>query len=549
MKKTLLTLIAALSFAGAAAQTAAERAAGTYTGELYVSLGVPVSNETPCTTGERVQLTAASEAVDLALYNFKFNGAPMGDIVLPAIGLTKNGTHADFAENDAIDLSLAGGAIQATASVDPAASYVKGDSLIAAINVVWINGDTQLPIYVLFKGQKPGLYNGSFNQDWVRNYPWDSKNGFIVNDKMKDYVTPEGWCVANVAGMGGSGATQIAAKEVVDEATGDFAVTLTNTPNPLMTTQIVPGYISLGTTWATASVINLAKSADGGAFGGKPFTLQPDALTFKYKRAHGEANAEEPASVVAYLWKGSTTQVKVPGETAFVTPTSCTMVDRDRNILGKETATGGEVTKSEDFALVASLEQTINGDAAEWETFKADFNYPAGVEVAPEKINVIISANDYFGDRELTGAENSLTVDDVQLLFYHQLSAVSLAGMPVPAFAPEVTTYEFPGVTFDLDTMLDKIEYTTIGRGATVEVIPSTEDATITLRVKAQNIEADPAAFTDYVFQFAAVTGIDAVHTAPAAAAPAYTLSGARVNGKGNLPAGVYVIGGKKVIK
>ena len=90
--------------------------------------------------------------------------------------------------------------------------------------------------------------------------------------------------------MSGLGATVVGAPAFMneDENNPDIAVTLTNTANPMMKTQIVPGYMTLGTSWATASLADLKNSADGGAFGGllsrvnpMPFSLTICVLTVK----------------------------------------------------------------------------------------------------------------------------------------------------------------------------------------------------------------------------------------------------------------------------
>ena len=402
------------------------------------------------------------------------------------------------------------------------------------------------------------LANGDFNGNWVEARPWDSKFGYAGLDNVPDemwgsgmivprenFVTPEGWCVSDVIGIQGLGATVVGKKAVV--ADGDNAVTLTNTPNPFMSSQIVPAYITLGTSWACANGMNLMMGqegyADGGAFGGVAFNALPDAISIRYKRAHGEANATERASVIAYAWKGTYTQANVPGNTytANTDSVSVTMYNRDRNILGIDTHVGGVVTKSDDAQLVAKAEGYIEGDAEDWTDFTVDFDYsnvPAGT--LPDSLNVIISAADYFADRSLVGDGNSLTVDDVKLVYYHGIATIN-----------------GKAVTFSADNKLAvreeyDAENTVIGlKGRGAKSTQSYDEATktLTVRVEAADIAENADNYSEYTITFGdpngVTTGISSV-VAPSSADVIYDLSGRRVS---NAEKGVYIVNGKKVIK
>ena len=180
------------------------------------------------------------------------------------------------------------------------------------------------------------LENTTFDGTWVECHPWEAGK-FVSNAQG---TQPSGWCVANVNGMSGMGATIVAAEEVGRNNKNGKSVVLTNTPNPFRDTEIVPGYMTLGTTWATAkaSMLGGVSNADGGVFGGIPFAYHPDALRLYYKRAHKVSgtkvsNETEKASVIAYSWKGTWTQKDVPSNTSMGTPAKVDMTDRDRNVL------------------------------------------------------------------------------------------------------------------------------------------------------------------------------------------------------------------------
>lgn len=573
MKKLLLLSFAALAaWMPAAAQS---QLAGNYSGELYVTDASEIYNDDTKAADDQLLTVAANATagkVDLTLPNFTYAGLPLGDIFLSAIGLQADGTLVRFAQEAPQRLSLMGGAIVADTEIDGNRSYIKGDSLVAYISVTWLvdlNDPAQnVPIKVLFRGAKQSgsgsgdsetgsmadyhLANGTFDGEWVENKPWDSQNGYLVLEG-KGFTQPEGWVVSNVSGINGLGATKVASAGTV--ADGNRSVVLTNTPNPFMASQIVPAYISLGTTWATANASAIIKvtDADGGVFGGVAFKGRPDAIALKYKRSHGTANAGERASVIAYTWRGTFTQENVPGNTSLSKPVTTTMVDRDRNILGLATATGGNVSKSDDAALIAKAEAYIEGDAAEWTDLLVPFTYNESVEAgtAPEKLNVILSANDYFADRSTIGKDNTLEVDSVRLLYYTTLRSLAVNGMPLDVTQAKDFVIPVPeGQALDPSAL--QVEAQPTGAGARVMPAFDPTTMTLTLRVEGGDISVCPDNFSLYTIRFAVPDAIGTVATdAPSRASGVYTLSGVRVADSldSSLPRGIYIVNGKKVVK
>lgn len=157
MKKTLLTLISAIFVSAAAtAQVDVSRVTGTYTGELYVSMGSETyTDKTLNNSAAEVSLSVSSEdgKVDFSLPNFKYMGMNLGTITIPNIGLAQtNSSHYTFEENSAtVSLKLGIVPITATVNVNTTKSYIEADSLVAYVPVVW-SGNY---IYVLFKGKNP----------------------------------------------------------------------------------------------------------------------------------------------------------------------------------------------------------------------------------------------------------------------------------------------------------------------------------------------------------------------------------------------------------
>ncbi|MDE6693896.1 MAG: hypothetical protein K2K05_10975 [Muribaculaceae bacterium] len=306
--------------------------------------------------------------------------------------------------------------------------------------------------------QAQQLPNGDFGGAWVECNPWTT-DPEAYPDNWNPAIDvlgtePEGWCIANVMGMYlGSfflGSTQVGFQEE-NGYNDSSAAKLVNSPNSLVATQIVPGYMTLGTTWSTAAGFD-AHDKDGGTFGGVDYACTPDALALMYKRTHGVAaedeeypevlKPEEPATVVAYLWKGTYKQADVPGNIAGVEATKVTMVNRERNILGMETAQGGEVTTEGDACLIAKINHSITGNAEDWTQLIVPFEYLS--DATPESANVILAANDYFGPAEGVGRDNTLVVDDVKMVFYSRALGLSFAGMPLDGFDADRYMYYIP---------------------------------------------------------------------------------------------------------
>ena len=584
MRKLLLMAVAVCCSAPTFAQTDVQPVVGGYEGNLYVNVGsADYVEDNDLRMYAKVFVNASEDAtgkVDFSLPNFSFMGIKLGDIFLPTIGLNaQNGVYT-FGENPEVRLTFNTqevGTILADAKLDDAQTYVKGDSIVAYIPVKWVQSETQkVPIAVLFKGARVNPYalsNYNFNDAtrWTQSRPWDSTHGYFDwtaledNDEywesskwqMEDYTTPDAWCISHVMGMNGLGATVVGAKELTngDEENPDYAVRLTNTPNPFMPTQVVPGYMTLGTSFASASVLDLGK-ADGGTFGGVAFTGKPDAIQFDYSRSHTQAgdtlyaaeviNSEEPATVVAYLWKGQYKQEAVPGETNFADPSTVTMYGRERNILDIKTTTGGAATKSDDAACIAKVVKSITGNVeGKLETMVVPLDYGkyAGTDVQPDSLNIIFAASDYFGQRSKVGAGNALVVDNVKLLYYHDIKDASYNGDGFefgPSHAADFSTEAYVPAN---------LQFTKVGQGATVEQSYNDETGVLTITVKGQDVRFNPESVTVYTIQFdAAKTAIAGVKAdAAAESAPAvYGIDGRRLAAPVK---GANIIGGKKVIK
>lgn len=310
------------------------------------------------------------------------------------------------------------------------------------------------------------LPNAGFEGEWEQSRPWNSVCGtdLSMDDALEAMGTkpeggvnqPEGWIISNVLGVvserdpeygggyGGLGSTVVGTRVAGKDS--ESAVKLTNSPNPFMATQIVPAYLTLGTSWAT-NTLNWStfspENKDGGVFGGMEFTGRPDAVAFDYKLEAPADGALQKATALVYAWKGTWTQADVPANnTMSGEPVKVTMTDRDRNILGMDTDQGGAVTHSEDAELIAKGLKYIETAAADWTAYELPIEYLS--TSVPAKINIVLSANDYFNSTDITSG-NSLTVDNVRFVFYSRLKSLSVAGTPVEGFDSDILEYTING--------------------------------------------------------------------------------------------------------
>lgn len=419
---------------------------------------------------------------------------------------------------------------------------------ISKITVTFINGDA-LEVAANFTTESVVNYykstcqiNGGFDETWVDCIPWDSK---ATNKTVG--TRPVDWNISNVCAINVPilGQVTYTVGKSIDNGNGK-AVKLTN--NEAYGNGI-PAYLTLGTPWATAKGTRAA-NPDGGTFGGKKFTYRPDAISFDYQ--HSTEKGGENATAIAYMWKGNWTQTNVPATTDAgfgANPPKCTMVNRDRNILGNETsATLGDkpAKPSKDAKLIAKLEQSISESTkGTWKSMTIPFTYNDDTAV-PEYINVIFAANDYFGDRKSIIKENSLTIDNVKLVYYHALNSLTYNGNKVANFDEGTTEYTLNG---KLAEDFDKVKFTIKGVGATYDVAKDEANNVATITVKGNDYDVNPSSKTIYTIKFDGTVGINGITTSTTTANGAiYDLSGRQLK---TMQKGINIVRGKdgKMIK
>lgn len=323
------------------------------------------------------------------------------------------------------------------------------------------------------------LPNNGFEDGWGACTPWTSNN----NTKTKG-TTPGSWTISQVIGMSGTGATVVG-----EQVAGCESEKAVKVYNGNAAGQVVPGYVTLGTSWSTAT--GTGQNSDGGTFGGYAFGYKPDAVMFDYQRTIAGENVM--ATMVAYMWKGQTTQADVPGNIALLATSlkKVSMINRDRNILDIQTSKGGAVTKSEDFALIATAQLAIGNVTEDWAQMIVPFEYKTGD--TPEMINLIFCSGDYFNEANRIQG-NTLTVDNVKLAYYSRLESLNFRNEPVAGFASDVYEYDL-GELNAAPSVLD-FGFATMGRSSNAKL----EFGENVVKVVVSNVDADVDGQTSHVY-------------------------------------------------
>ena len=243
-----------------------------------------------------------------------------------------------------------------------------------------------------------------------------------------------------------------------------------------------PAFINFGTPWVYA--VSKKSKCDGGVYGGMSFSYKPDAIKGRYKRT--PAATKEKARIIAYLWSGTFKSSIPSGKSTRMQD------DVDRAIMSRVSGVTG------DGKLVAScdygFETTKNND---WEEIVVPINYKLK-DVAPTKMNVIISSDDYWNRANMV--ENStLEVDDVQFVYYHALESITYKGKTIKIEEGK----NFYNLLIDEDFDDSNFSYKKKGEGATVEKKFDPKTQMLTVTVKGNDFNVNPKSVTVYKFKVA----------------------------------------------
>ncbi|MGM9832920.1 MAG: hypothetical protein ACI31A_04445 [Candidatus Limisoma sp.] len=294
------------------------------------------------------------------------------------------------------------------------------------------------------------------------------------------------------------------------------------------------GRLSLGNTWSSFyyenqlgiiyDVPNLDgakaanKYAQAGSYDGMEFTYRPDAIRAKVSRN----NAGEDYHIVAYIWNGSASG-DVPANLSYNTSGSVfnrkyegyvkdwySLENSDRVLMGKIATTSG------DAHVLASVDYTDN-TAHDWKELVIPLNYNSAypADERPAKTNVIFCAGDPW-DIQTAVDGNTLSVDDVNYVYYSRLDGVSFNGYNVEGFDSDVYEYN---LDIGYPNGYDEIAYTIKGQSLdkTVTIDPLWEQLRLDLTVtytggNGEGYDVDGETSHTYTFYFAEGTsGVDSL--------------------------------------
>ena len=279
------------------------------------------------------------------------------------------------------------------------------------------------------------------------------------------------------------------------------------------------GRLSLGETWASyyyeriafkiydVPDVNNGKAAkvyaQAGSYDGMAFTYRPDAIRARVSRN----NAGENYHIVAYIWNGSD-KGDVPGTLSTGGVKSWySLENSDRVLMGKIAKTSG------DAHVLASVDYTDN-TAHDWKDVIIPLNYNSAypADERPAKTNVIFCAGDPW-DIQTAVDGNTLSVDDVNYVYYSRLDGASFNGINVN----KLVDFDSDVYEYNLDIAYpdgyDNIAYTIKGQSLdkTVTIDPLWQQYRIDMTVtytggNGEGYDVDGKTSHTYTFYFDKLT-------------------------------------------
>lgn len=174
----------------------------------------------------------------------------------------------------------------------------------------------------------------------------------------------------------------------------------------------------------------------------------------------------------------------------------------------------------------------------EWTRFCAPFVYTG--TTAPEGEQYMLAS---LTTNPVPGgsAKDTLTVDDIEIIYNSKLDSIVIAGTALEGFDKETYSYTVTGQT----PSVDQITAYSDGKGASVDVAVNESVATIT--VKGNDFEVNPENQHVYTVTFNNTSAIDVVNAENITVSYANGLI--TVNGAEGAQAEVYTLAGQKVVQ
>jgi len=268
----------------------------------------------------------------------------------------------------------------------------------------------------------------------------------------------------------------------------------------------IPAYLTLSNPWVFIGGSNIldaygyAAYGDGGSYGGVAFTNRPDAIKLRYQKTQ----TTEVSHVVAYLWSGEfKSNVPSSATRQGVYTYGRELIDVDRVVLGRQTENVTATGK-----LIAKMDKELSELTTDWTDLEILFEY-LDVESVPEKMNVIISAADYWTRSNLQ-AKTTMLVDDVDFVYYSTLMDLKVNDEDVALKDGE---YEYAMSGSALPTV-EQVVATTKSQFAEAAVTVDAENAQVRIVVTNQGgKDVDGKTSHTYVLQYEKIpAGVEGVN-------------------------------------
>jgi hypothetical protein len=368
-----------------------EQVAGTYQGTLSID-DEPYPNE-------KIYILPGTEAgrITFVLPDFRYNGAPLGDIVLVNVGMSNSG------ELTIDETSLYIKAIRARATISSTGSTLSATS--AQIGLEIGVAAVPMPIPVTFSGQKQtsanyAITNGGFEGAWTSNEPQGWHSFGTATGDYASFVTGNTGQFQQSSdtrpGSTGSHSALLQSKTVLGVSANG------NCTN---------GRINAGSMSATDANGNYSFSEPGSSYT-TPFVGQPDSLVFWAKYLPGGGSIED-ASNQASAHAVLTTNARY------------------------------QDPESSDYSTVKIGEATARFSATTelgWRRVSVPFSYTS---VDPKQMAYMLIT---FSTNKTPGGGNStkkspdnLYIDDAEMVYNYGLKSLTLDGQAV-SFTQGVAT-------------------------------------------------------------------------------------------------------------
>lgn len=172
------------------------------------------------------------------------------------------------------------------------------------------------------------------------------------------------------------------------------------------------------------------------------------------------------------------------------------MTDRDILVLGR--STDGKLGDfpaeySSDFELISDLTDLTSLTATEWTNTTLEIPYKTAS--TPEKINVIISADNYFATAPTQG--NAITIDNCKFIYYSRLKSLAVDGTNV---ALEDGKYDYNLSDRDMPADESSFVCTKLGGGQSATVTTALDRDAAKATITVANIDADTDGKAEHVY-------------------------------------------------